>query len=215
MPPASFLSLVPPRLPRYWESPTELPASLYLNSMPGKAAIPRHKDFLPTLWHSMGPRDRAALPEQLHGGGLRVSRAQSNTSDDRSESCLGSFTFNSLGLNCPRHTLLPSQRSSRSRSATRDRRDQISSSDRASPRTWRALARVTEAGLIPAKTHVRPSPCIVREPVWPCQPMRSPAPLQNSPMFCHVSPGLGAGPGTREKLKKWSLGDWLALARSQ
>ena len=70
-----LLSLVLPRLPRYWESPIELPASLSLNTMPGKATVPRQKDFLPTLWHSMGPRDRAALPEQLHGGGVGVSRA--------------------------------------------------------------------------------------------------------------------------------------------
>ena len=70
-----LLSLVLPRLPRYWESPIELPDSLSLNTMPGKATVPKQKDFLPTLWHSMGPRDRAALPEQLHGGGVGVSRA--------------------------------------------------------------------------------------------------------------------------------------------
>lgn len=113
------------------------------------------------------------------------------------------------------NTLLPSRRSSRSLSAARDKRAQISSSDRASPLTCRALARVTEVGFMPAKTRVWQSPCYVQERARASTRRSGPQPVQPPPQHSGtvflslVSPGLGTGPGTQEKLQKYSLGGWL------
>lgn len=42
-----------------------------------------------------------------------------------------------------------------------------------------------------------------------------PSPSAEQPHVLPRVPRSGRRAGTREKLKKWSLGDWLALARSQ
>ena len=53
---------------------------------------------------------------------------------------------------------------------------------------------------------------------WPCQPMHGPAPsaAHQPHVLSLVSPGLGAGPGTQEKLKECSLGaGWVRLVLSE
>lgn len=96
-------------------------------------------------------------------------------------------------LNSPKHILLPFWRSFRSCSAARDKRDQISSSVRASPLTCRALARVTEAGFIPVKTYVWQSSCNFQKLIWYCTHHSSPSIVQPSPQhgapcFHHLCP---------------------------
>lgn len=109
--------------------------------------------ILSTLPPGMDPRDKPGFQHDTMAGCHLPACSNISNKSQREKQHPEVHSLHKLHSNSPteHNHLLPWQRSSRSCSAPKDRRDQMSSSDSASPLTCRTLASVTEAGFIPAK----------------------------------------------------------------